>query len=331
VSSRPLGGTSPAPNPAAEYASPAIMTLDLSKRFGSTTALAGLSLTVGRGEVFGFLGPNGAGKTTAVKLLVGLSSPTSGEAWVLDAPIGEIETRRRIGYLPELFRYQDWLSGREVLQLQCRLARIPKPRRTAEVDRALEVSGLTGRGDDRVGTYSKGMQQRLGLGAALLGDPAVVFLDEPTSALDPVGRHDVREIIRSLKSRGVTVFLNSHLLTEVEQVCDRVAVVDNGRTIATGTLDELRGGVRGIRIKARGIGRDAMTSLSGFGEVIDEGTSVLVHGVGEDMVPEVVRMLVSKRVDIFSVQSAGTLEESFLSLLEENEHDHHGLGRPDTA
>src|SRR5438067_9004099 len=218
---------------------PAVKTVELTKRFGHTVALAGLSMSVPRGEVFGFLGPNGAGKTTAVKLLLGLARPTAGSATVLGVPAGAASGRRRIGYLPELFRYQAWLSAYEVLELHCRLARIPKARIRAEIERALVTVGLAERAHDRVGTFSKGMQQRLGLGVALLGSPEVVFLDEPTSALDPVGRHDVRQILHHLRDRGTAVFLNSHLLTEVEMVCDRVAMVDRGRVIASGTLDEL--------------------------------------------------------------------------------------------
>ena len=175
----------------------AIQMVDLVKQYGTVTALAGLSMTVRQGEVFGFLGPNGAGKTTAVKVLLGLIKPTTGSAWLLGAPIGAIEVRRRIGYLPELFRYQDWLTAREVLALHCALARLPRERWTGEIDQVLEVVGLARRRDDRVGGFSKGMQQRLGLGVALLGSPDLVILDEPTSALDPVGRHDVREIIQA--------------------------------------------------------------------------------------------------------------------------------------
>ncbi|HUQ42127.1 MAG TPA: ABC transporter ATP-binding protein, partial [Candidatus Limnocylindrales bacterium] len=172
--------------------SPAIRTTNLAKRYGEIQALSGLTMTIPRGAVFGFLGPNGAGKTTAVKLLLGLTNPTSGEAEVLGQPIGARSSRRRVGYLPELFRYQHWLSAREVLALHCELAGIDRSAWSREVADALAVVGLTKRAFDRVGTFSKGMQQRLGLGVALLGDPELVLLDEPTSALDPVGRHDVR-------------------------------------------------------------------------------------------------------------------------------------------
>ena len=206
----------------------------LSKSYGKFRALHDVTFHIEAGEVFGFLGPNGAGKTTSVKLLMGLARPTSGQAWVLGAPLGDQSTRRHIGYLPELFRYQAWLRAREVLALHCELAQLPRSVWTAEIDDALHTVGLLDRGADRVGEFSKGMQQRLGLGVALLGKPQMVFLDEPTSALDPVGRRDVREIIRKLKARGTTVFLNSHLLTEVEQVCDRVAIVDRGRATIVG-------------------------------------------------------------------------------------------------
>src|ERR671939_1402065 len=155
---------------------PAIHTLNLVKRYGRVMALAGLSMTVPRGEVFGFLGPNGAGKTTAVKLLVGLTRPTSGEGLVLGAQLGDLGARRRIGYLPELFRYQDWLSAREVLRLHCALAGIPGEHRAREIGEALATVGLAARANDRVGTFSKGMQQRLGLGVALLGRPDLVLL-----------------------------------------------------------------------------------------------------------------------------------------------------------
>src|SRR5512142_1413797 len=222
-------------------ASPAIELSGLTKRYGHTVALDGLSMRVERGEVFGFLGPNGAGKTTAVKLLLGLARPTRGGGSVLGRPLGDRAIRRDIGYLPELFRYQPWLRAREVLAVHCELAGLPRASWDAEVRGALGTVGLADRADDLVGGFSKGMQQRLGLGVALLGRPSLVVLDEPTSALDPVGRTDVRAIIREARERGTTVFLNSHLLTEVERVSDRIAIVDRGRVVAAGSLDDLLG------------------------------------------------------------------------------------------
>ncbi len=301
--------------------SPAIRTQGLAKRYRAITALAGLTMTVPRGEVFGFLGPNGAGKTTSVKLLVGLTRATSGEGWVLGAPIGDRETRRRIGYLPELFRYQDWLSAREVLGLHCSLAGIPGARRAGEMDRVLETVGLAARARDRVGSFSKGMQQRLGLGAALLGEPELVLLDEPTSALDPVGRHEVREIIRALKRRGTTVFLNSHLLTEVESVCDRAAVINRGSVIAEGTLQELLGSVRGARLRLAGLTGPVEDALRRFGPLsVAEGWHT-VAGIEPDDVPAVVAEVVRLGARVYAVEPYHqNLEERFLELLEEANH-----------
>jgi ABC-2 type transport system ATP-binding protein len=297
-------------------ASPAVETIELTKRYGSITALAGLTMRVPRGAVFGFLGPNGAGKTTAVKLLVGLARPTTGSGSVLGAPLGDRLARRRIGYLPELFRYQAWLSAREVLQLHCSLAGIPQVRRRQEVEAALDTVGLVRRGNDRVGTFSKGMQQRLGLGVALLGEPELVFLDEPTSALDPVGRHDVREIIRGLRQRGAAVFLNSHLLSEVEQVCDLLAVVDQGRVIATGTLDELLGATSSVRLRLGGVGSAGETAMRRFGSLDIEGDSYTVRGLSAGAVPALVAAVVELGVQVFAVEPRQqSLEDRFLQLL----------------
>ncbi|HEV2140406.1 MAG TPA: ABC transporter ATP-binding protein [Candidatus Dormibacteraeota bacterium] len=310
--------TAAAPAPGAAATAPAIHTVDLSKRFGHTVALSGLSMTVPRGEIFGFLGPNGAGKTTSVKLLLGLIKPTAGEAWLLGERIGDLKTRRRIGYLPELFRYQAWLNAREVLALHCELAPIPRSTWPEEISRALDTVGLSERADDRVATFSKGMQQRLGLAAALLGKPELVFLDEPTSALDPVGRHDVREIIRKLSERGTAVFLNSHLLSEVEQVCDRVAVVDHGRVIAAGTMDELLSGTA-VRVRVSGLDDDAKGKLAAFGPRDDEGEQLTFTKLDIERVPELVSAIVALGGRVYEVAPRHqTLEDRFLQLLHED-------------
>ncbi|MGH7693302.1 MAG: ABC transporter ATP-binding protein [Candidatus Dormibacteria bacterium] len=308
----------PAPGaPAAEFAaSPAIYLSQLSKRYGRTVAVRQLTMTVPRGEVFGFLGPNGAGKTTVVKLLLGLARPTSGDGLLLGAPLGSLDARRQVGYLPELFRYQSWLTAREVLALHCRLARLDRSQWPGAISAALATVGLSGRGDDRVSGFSKGMQQRLGLGVALLGDPQLVLLDEPTSALDPVGRHDVREIVRGLRARGVTVFLNSHLLSEVEQVCDRVAVVDHGQVIASGRLEELLGRP-GVRVRCTGLSAAARERLGGFGAIsFDEG-ELTVSGIGPEMVPQLIQAIVEAGGRVYAVDPGQqTLEERFLQLIE---------------
>ncbi len=299
--------------------SPAIHAMELSKRYRDTVALAGLSMTVERGEVFGFLGPNGAGKTTAVKLLLGLARPTGGEAMVLGAPAGDRETRRQIGYLPELFRFQSWLTAREVLVLHCRLLQLPRPRWAGEVDEALQAVGLADRGDHKVGTFSKGMQQRLGLGVALLGEPALVVLDEPTSALDPVGRHQVRTIIRGLRDRGTTVFLNTHLLAEAEHVCDRVTIISKGRAVASGTLGEMKGRRPSVRLQVTGLPGGWWQPLAGFGRWAEEGDWLLVEDMTAGRVPELVAAIVSLGGQVEAVvPEQQSLEEHFLELLGES-------------
>jgi ABC-2 type transport system ATP-binding protein len=296
-------------------APPAIETTALAKRYGATTALAGLTMRVPAGHVFGFLGPNGAGKTTAVKLLLGLARPTAGAATVLGAPLGDRATRRRIGYLPELFRYQAWLTARDVLGLHASLAELPRQRRGSEIDEALAIVGLTDRATDRVGTFSKGMQQRLGLGVALLGRPDLVFLDEPTSALDPVGRQDVRAIIRGLRERGTAVFLNSHLLTEVERVCDEVAIVDHGRVVAAGTLDELLDAST-VRVRVTDLGAAGRAALAAFGTLSDDPPWLVVRGCPPERVPDLVAAIVAAGGRIHAVDAGReTLEERFLELL----------------
>src|SRR3954466_9390544 len=228
--SDPLAGLPP---------SPAVWCSGLHKRYGRRTAVEDVSFTVARGEVLGLLGPNGAGKTSVIKMLLGLVRPDAGEVLLLGRRSSDPRSRSAVGYLPELFRYQPWLTATEVLDLHVRLARVDVP--PAERQECLALVGLAARAGDRVGGFSKGMQQRLGLAVALVARPELVVLDEPTSALDPLGRADVRDIVLSLRSRGVAVLLNSHLIGEVERVCDRVVVLDRGRVAASGTLSELLG------------------------------------------------------------------------------------------
>ena len=294
---------------------PAIETTDLRKRYGQVDALAGLSMSVGRGEVFGFLGPNGAGKTTTVKLLLGLARPTSGTARILGAPMGDLATRRKIGYLPELFRYQPWLKAREVLTLHAELIGLPRGRRRHAADEVLDIVGLSDRSGEIVGKFSKGMQQRLGLATALLGEPALIVLDEPTSALDPVGRVDVRGIIRAAADRGAAVFLNSHLLSEVEQVCDRVAILDHGRVVATGELDDVLG-VAETQVRVTGISPDDLPAFERFGQPSLDGDYLRIHPMDAAKVPDLVATLVSMGAKVHEVRSGRTsLEQRFLALV----------------
>jgi ABC-2 type transport system ATP-binding protein len=296
---------------------PAIDVRHLVKRYGEVTALEDLSLCVSRGEIFGFLGPNGAGKTTAVKMLVGLSHCNDGEGNVLGRPLGDRAARRRFGYLPELFRYQEWLSAREVLALHAKLAGLSRAPGAREITRVLDLVGLAARAHHRVGTFSKGMQQRLGLAVALLGEPELVFLDEPTSALDPIGRHEVREILRKLKARGATVFLNSHLLSEVELVCDRVAIVNRGRVVASGPISQIVGAGHAVRVRASADGTPLESLLARFGPVVVEPDGVRVDGVAHEDIPEIVAALVAANARIYAIQPLGvSLEERFIQMTE---------------
>jgi len=295
---------------------PAIELDRVVKRYGRTTALD-LSLTVGRGELLGLLGPNGAGKTTAIKILLGLARPTSGGGSVLGAPLGDRETRTRIGYLPELFRYQPWLHAHEVLELHAELARVPRSSRSRAVAAALDRVGLADRADDRVATFSKGMQQRLGLGVALLGEPDLVLLDEPTSALDPIGRTDVRAIVREARDRGATVILNSHLLAEVERVCDRVVILHHGRAIAAGTLDEVVA-VDGARLHVTDQSEAVTAAAARFGPVDVDGPWLTVRPLAADRIPDLVAAVVASGGRIHAVEPGrGSLEARFLELLAE--------------
>ena len=304
----------------ASVSNPVIELDGITKRYGRggrTTALAGLTLSVGRGELIGLLGPNGAGKTTAIKLLLGLARPTSGSGRVLGRALGDRSARAQIGYLPELFRYQPWLHAREVLALHAELARIARPARKGAVDEALALVGLTERADDSVDGFSKGMQQRLGLGVALLGSPALILLDEPTSALDPVGRTDVRTIIRLARDRGATVILNSHLLTEVERVCDRVVILHHGAVIAAGTLDEIVA-VDGVRLRVTDLDEAGQAELTAFGPVTVEEDWLIVRPLSADRIPDLVATIVAAGGRVHAVEPGrGSLEARFLELMAE--------------
>ncbi|HLY35527.1 MAG TPA: ABC transporter ATP-binding protein [Candidatus Limnocylindria bacterium] len=289
----------------------------VTKLYGRTTALDGLDLEVRRGEVFGLLGANGAGKTTAVKILLGLTRLSSGSGSLLGAPLGDAAARAGVGYLPELFRYQGWLTGREVLQLHLGLAGLARETWREETARALATADLERRADSRVGSYSKGMQQRLGLAVALLGRPALVVLDEPSTALDPLGRHELRGTIRGLREQGTTVLLNSHQLTEIEQVCDRVAIIDRGRVLAIGALAELlRSG--GVRLRVTGLSEAGREALGRHGPVEADGAWLVVRDAVEADVPELVAVAVADGARVYGVELLRpSLEDRFRQLLGE--------------
>ena len=233
-------------------ASHAIETFELRKVFNETkVAVEGLTLQVKRGEVFGYLGPNGAGKTTSVKMLLGLVRPTAGSAFLLGEPIGHVEARARVGFLPEHFRFHEWLRADEFLDLHGQLYGMSKSDRAERIPKLIDLVDLSDAATRRLSTFSKGMIQRIGLAMALLPRPELVFLDEPTSGLDPFGRLLVRDVIRAARAEGTTIFLNSHLLSEVEVTCDRVAFIRHGRVVKAGTMAELSAGLVSVTSAAR--------------------------------------------------------------------------------
>ncbi|WHH57911.1 ABC transporter ATP-binding protein [Petroclostridium sp. X23] len=211
----------------------------LTKQFKGKGGFVDISLCVAEGEVFSFLGKNGAGKSTFVRTLLGLLHADSGEARLLGQPIGHVDTRKQVGYLPELFQYHAWLTGYELLYNHGLLYKMAPKEIKARIPTVLKIIGLEGHDQKTIRQYSKGMKQRIGLGCAIISDPKILFLDEPTSALDPIGRKQVRDIIIDLKNEGKTIFLNTHLLSEVELISDRVAMMDRGRILKTGTMKEL--------------------------------------------------------------------------------------------
>ena len=274
---------------------PAFIASGLGKRYGSVVALDGVGLSVAPGELVGLVGANGAGKSTLVKIACGLVRPTTGTAMVCGAPAGSREARRRLGYLAELFRFPGWSTASEVLGLHQRLS--GSPRGQSERDELLELVGLSDVAQRRVEKMSKGMQQRLGIAQALVGEPNLLLLDEPTSALDPAGRRAIRALLLQLRDRGIAVLLNSHLLGEVERVCDRVVILAHGTVVADGRPDEL-------------------TQAGGVEIQTGTGSRRFPHARRED-VPRIVADLVSDGVEIYEVTVVqSTLEDAYLQAVD---------------
>ena len=297
---------------------PVLTTRGLRKTFGAKVAVADLSLSVRRGEVFGFLGPNGAGKTTSLKMLLGLVPPSGGEATVLGAPLGDVRARAKVGFLPEHFRFHEWLTGRELLRFHGRLYGLSGPALEARIETLLARVDLVEAAAREVKGYSKGMLQRIGLAQAILNDPAIVFLDEPTSGLDPLGRLLVRDVIKELRAGGTTVFLNSHLLGEVEATCDRVAFVKEGRVVRERTLADHAGACE-VEIRHAGpLPDDVLAALARLGtDVRRDGAGVVRFAAAdEDVMPEVARLVVGRGVALYGLNvRRPSLEEQFLEVM----------------
>jgi ABC-2 type transport system ATP-binding protein len=291
----------------------------LSKRYGDRLAVDSVSLTVRRGEVYGFLGPNGAGKTTTLRMVLGLVRPTGGQATVLGEPPGTPAVVQRVGALVEGPGFYPYLSGRDNLRVMARYRRVDD----GDVDVALDRVDLAARGRDRYSRYSLGMKQRLGVAAALLGDPDLLVLDEPTNGLDPAGMADMRRLLVDVAAGGQTVVLSSHLLAEVQEVCDRVGVIAGGRLLAEGTVAELRGATA-VQLRARPLDRALSVAMRVSGddavEIVRSGAhdggeeSLRLHA-GPELVPELTRELVAEGVDVLEVKIVErSLEEVFLAM-----------------
>jgi ABC-2 type transport system ATP-binding protein len=300
---------------------PAIETEGLRKVFGDYAAVKGLTLQVAQGEVFGFLGPNGAGKTTSIKMLLGLVVPTSGKASLLGAPIGHRGTLARVGFLPEHFRFQDWLTAGEFLGFHGELLGLEGGALKTRRDELLERVGLTPFRDKQLRTFSKGMLQRIGLAQALLNHPALVFLDEPTSGLDPLGRRLVRDVIHQLRNEGTCVFLNSHLLSEIEVTCDRVAFIRHGEVVRDLSLSSLNGNQMVVTISASGLTEAMVSELRRWGRDIQaDGElsrgSLTLTVQDEASIGEINRYLVTQGANVFAITpSRQSLEELFIETV----------------
>lgn len=295
-----------------------IETENLSKVYENNKGCRDINIAVSQGEIYGFLGPNGAGKSTFIKTIVGLLFPTSGTARILGRPIGDIEAKKKIGYLPELFKYQEWMTGLDLLSFHSSLYKLDKKNASTKIEEVLEIVNLKGAENHKIGTYSKGMQQRIGIASALLCDPELLFLDEPTSALDPIGRKEVRDIMLDLKSRGKTIFLNSHLLSEVELVCDSAAIISKGTIIKQGKMNDLLEGDTVLDIHAENVNNEILNKLEKIDEdVIFDGKSIKMHVKENGEIHEVASLIIEGGGKLYGLTPhRNSLEELFIKLVE---------------
>ena len=294
----------------------AIAATSLRKTFGRKVAVADLTLEVRRGEVYGFLGPNGAGKSTSLKMFLGLVRPTAGSAQLLGEPAGDIAVRGRIGFLPEQFRFHDWLTAGEFLAFHGSLYGLEPPRIAKQSGELLERLGLSDHLDKRLREFSKGMLQRVGIAQALLAEPELILLDEPTSGLDPGGRRLVRDLILEQRRAGRTVFVNSHLLSEIEVTCDRVAFIKHGRVLKTRELNGALRGSRQLTATVHGITAEMLDALRYRVESVHlAGEQLTLRVKDKDSIPEIARYLAAQ-CDVYSLTSGeASLEELFLEII----------------
>lgn len=300
---------------------PIISCTGLRKEFGRKVAVADLTLDVQPGEIFGFLGPNGAGKTTSVKMLLALVYPTAGSATLLGQPLGDRQARAKIGFLPEHFRFHEWLTAAEFLDLHGQLYGMDKNKRLEAIPRLLKLVGLGDRQQTRLKAFSKGMLQRIGLAQSLLNDPELVFLDEPTSGLDPIGRRLVRDVIKGLRERGTAVFLNSHLLSEVEKTCDRVAFIRDGRILQVTTLESFTQESIQVTLRVGSPSTQLLTGLAQFDEHVslDGGSRYLLHLPTDEDLPRLANWVIQEGHSLYELKPERlSLEDRFLQIIGED-------------
>jgi ABC-2 type transport system ATP-binding protein len=288
--------------------------------YRNKVAVGNLSVSVRRGEVFGFLGPNGAGKSTSIKMLLGLVKPSAGQAFVLGAPSHDVEVRRKIGFLPEDFRFYTWLSATELLRLHGRLSGMSAARLRDRVPALLELVGLTPHREKRLRDFSKGMLQRIGLAQALIHEPELVFLDEPTSGLDPMGRRLVRDVIRAERERGTTIFLNSHILSEIEITCDRVVFIKEGQVVAARDLRAFPQGEMRVLARVRNLSAETIAGLAKWSSAAClDGEQLSLVPQSREVLPEILRHLVASGSDVFEFRAEHlSLEDLFLKIMGED-------------
>jgi len=302
----------------------AIETSHLRKDYGGTlgrgafTAVQDLSFSVPRGQVFGFLGPNGAGKTTTINMLLGNIKPTSGKAMLLGRPLGDLDARARLGFLPEKFQFHDFLTAEEFLDLHGKLYGMGPKARAKRIPEVLEQVKLYDRRKSKLSEFSKGMQQRAGLAQAILNDPELVILDEPTSALDPLGRREVREIVAGLKERGKTVLLNSHLLGEIEMTCDQVAILKKGEVIRVGAMDDLLAAPATVEMRVQNISPVLVRALEALARTVMVSGEEIEVGIGDEaIIPEIAAAVVGHQGRLLSlIPKRESLEDLFIRVVE---------------
>ena len=308
----------------------AIETINLTKVYTSSfgkkkvEALTGLNLNVSKGTIFGLLGPNGAGKTTLIKLLLSIIFPTEGSAKILNEDITNYHIKSKVGYLPENHKYPSYLNGGEVLQFFGKLSGLEGDYLNKRIDELLTLVKLSQWKKAKVKNYSKGMMQRLGLAQALLNDPELIFLDEPTDGVDPIGRKEIRDILLELKTKGKTIFLNSHLLSEVELITDRVGILNKGKLLKEGKVSELTEKKEEYKINVEGDGIDKLSPeiLNGINLTKMQNGFYSLRVIDTQELNKVLDLLRNNGVIIkeFS-QQKNTLEEMFISLIEEAEKE----------